>query len=262
MKICPTCRTVYDNDSPAFCLNDGQALVVADNLNAANLNQAPKKTGGLPLVPAILGGFLLFAIVVGGAGVYLFRRGEEKARTNANTQKTPNQPETNISANAAGNLPSVQIESNKAAGAAPQTVASASSVRKPEKGNFYFPNFAFDGNSATAWCEGAEGAGESEWLKFEFDREVLLKQIKIEPGYFKNADLWAKNNRLAAVALQYSNGATTGGFRLRDAMEAQTINIENPIRTSSIKIIIDEHYPGTSPSDDTLVSEVSFVTEQ
>ena len=262
MKVCPACQTIYENDSLAFCLNDGTSLVAADNFNPANFNAPPKKSGGLPLVPAILGGFLLFAIVVGGAGVYLFNRGEEKAGTNANAKKTPSQPETNISANTAGNLPSVQIESNKSGGAAPQIVASASSVKKPEKGNFYFPNFAFDKNSATAWCEGAEGAGAGEWIQFEFDREVLLKQIKIEPGYFKNADLWAKNNRVAAVALQYSNGATAGGFRLRDAMEAQTINIENPVRTGSVKIIIDENYPGASPSGDTLVSEVSFVTEQ
>jgi hypothetical protein len=272
MKICPLCQAAYEDDSLVFCLQDGTNL--ADASTYGQNSQSTENKSNLPLIGAILGGFLLLALIVGGAGLYFFGRGEseKRAREVNNREERGDAVLSNRQTNHSSSVE--RIETNKTlplppsasnsappsnVSAQPQIISSASSVRKPDKGNFYFPNFAFDGNPATAWCEGAKGAGEGEWLKFEFDREVALKQIKIQPGYFKSAQSWSDNNRVSAVSIQFSDG-TTRKFSFPDQMQQQMLDIES-VRTNWVKITIDDYFAGNFDANDTLISEVSFVTE-
>lgn len=274
MKVCPTCQTDYADDSNVFCLNDGTPLVD----RRQNLRQTPPqnaKRSSLPLVLAILAGFVVFAVIVGGIGLFLFAGGGERSAENSETRAanvgTPsgNQNKSTASVNVNQGLSSVQIETNRAgsvrpsassaANAAPRIVGSASSVRRADKGNFYFPNFAFDKNPATAWCEGAVGVGVGEWLNFEFDREVRLRQIKIEPGYFKSSQSWRDNNRVAEALIEFSDG-TSQVANFADQMTAQTIDTGSKL-TRWVRVTIEDVYEGARDAEDTLISEVSFVTE-
>lgn len=263
MKICPVCNANFADDSLAFCLNDGTPLVSAapaSNFGASGLNLPPPKNSNLPIIAAILGGFVLLAVVVGALGIYAFRDGgkpptNDKLIVNTNfnaAPKTENPVAEQINAKKQ-NSPSAANVKNES-----NTVISSSSVRQPEKGNFYYPNFAFDKNPATAWCEGTGGAGVGEWLQFNFGREVSLKSMNIQPGYFKNSEAWQKNNRVAAVTVEFSN-RTIMDFEFPDEMTAQTIAFDN-VRTESVKITITDFYPGSTDAQDTLISEVSFVT--
>jgi hypothetical protein len=231
----------------------------------------PSRSGGsnASIIAAILIGFAFLALVVGGLGVYYFSR-EDRAPI-ANITNNANQTELGTAeTNSETKSPAERMDNRKnvplpATSADPKTnanvqiVASSSSVRRSEKGNFYFPNFAFDGNSATAWSEGTKGAGVGEWLQFNFNREVALKQIKIQPGYFKNDEVWRKNNRVARITIKFSDN-TIRQFSFADEMKTQTIDVGRT-RTGWVKITIDDYFPGASDAEDTLISEVSFVTE-
>lgn len=270
MKICPTCQTVYADDSNVFCSNDGATLVDSQNFRGPQT----RFHSSLPLVLAILAGFAIFAVVVGAVGFYLFERGGsgkiEKPNANANAAAADNQNKAGVNANSSRGQASVEIETNRgasngkahtppAADAPLMTVASASSVRKQEKGIFYFPSFAFDKNSNTAWCEGASGAGIGEWIDFQFRSEVRLRQIKIQPGYFKTPQIWRDNNRVAEALVEFSDGTSqTASFS--DEMQTQTIDVGSK-QTGWVRITIEDVYAGADDSEDTLVSEVSFVTE-
>lgn len=271
MRFCPNCQTPDDDVSLRFCLQCGTPL--------SNPAQVPKTSGNAIIIVAILGGFLLLMLLVGGIGVYLFSRTDNEPPTNLTNSQTKPRNENERTNTQNNQRPSVEqlantplFPSNSAnvnisadssknpVNAQPRIVASASSVRKPDGGNFYFPNFAFDNNLATAWCEGVNGAGVGEWLQFSFDREVTLKQIKIAPGYFKNDEAWRKNNRLARISVQFSDNSTRE-FSFENDKSVQTLDV-GQIRTNWVKITIEDYFAGASDSNDTLISEVSFVTER
>lgn len=276
MRFCPNCQSKYADDSLQFCLRCGTPLSFDTAERAA---RGLQKSNNTVIVIAILGVFALITIVVGGLGVIYFSRSDEKTTIAASNKEQLNSPNEDAQETRNSNAPSVErLNDNRAFGTSDnskasnassnvskknvmeQVVVSASSVRKPEKANFYFPNFAFDNNSATAWCEGANGAGAGEWLRFEFEREVTLKEIKIEPGYFKNPDVWAKNNRVARVNVEFSDGSSAREFELTDGQQTQTLKVGR-VSTKSVRITILDFFAGTADSDDTLISEVSFVTE-
>src|SRR5207253_6001232 len=73
---------------------------------------------------------------------------------------------------------------------------SSSSVRLAVQSNTYYPANAIDGKRSTAWIEGVDGPGLGEWIRFDFDREINLHRIVIQPGYFKSPSIWAQNNRI------------------------------------------------------------------
>lgn len=269
MKVCSNCQSRYTDESLQFCLQCGTPLLKSEQLREPSGN-------GL-IIAAIVSGFILLTLVVGVIGIYLFSRPDHKDQnTAANSQNTQNNSNEKISARN-DQIPVEQLNGNKLSApfptnsvnsaksvnglnnAPPRIIASASSVRKSEDGNFYFPNFAFDNNPATAWCEGAPGAGLGEWLQFNFDREVTLKQIKIQPGYFKNDKVWAKNNRLAKITVKFSDNSTRE-LSFSDERKQQTLDIGRT-RTNWVKITIEDYFAGASDSDDTLISDVSFVTE-
>ena len=118
---------------------------------------------------------------------------------------------------------------------------------------------AFDGNSRTAWAEGAKGAGVGQWIAFDFENEVTLKQVVIEPGYFKTDEIWRKNNRLKSAIVKFSDNSSRR-FEFKDSMEEQKLDVGS-VKTKSVMISIKSVYRGKTDSRDTLISEVSFVVE-
>ena len=76
----------------------------------------------------------------------------------------------------------------------------------------YGPQLAFDGDPATAWCEGEPGHGEGKGITVVLDKPRTLVAIEIHGGYFKSADLLAANSRVRELALTASNGASGQTF--------------------------------------------------
>jgi hypothetical protein len=139
--------------------------------------------------------------------------------------------------------------------------ASSSSVRLAVQSNTYYASNAIDGKRSTAWIEGVDGPGIGEWIRFDFDREINLHRILIQPGYFKSPDIWSQNNRLATVTVQFSDGSSRA-LSFDNRMDSQRADVGS-VRTRWVRVIIRSVYPGTNPgaTDDTGFSEIAFEWE-
>ena len=135
--------------------------------------------------------------------------------------------------------------------------ASASSIRLAVQSNTYYAANAIDGKRSTAWIEGVDGPGIGEWIRFDFDRDIVIHRILIQPGYFKSPQIWAGNNRLATVTAQFSDGSSRE-LTFTDTMTSQKVDV-GAIRTRWVRFVIKSVYYGTDP--DTAVSEVAFEWE-
>ena len=135
--------------------------------------------------------------------------------------------------------------------------ASASSIRLAVQSNTYYAANAIDGKRSTAWIEGVDGPGIGEWIRFDFDREIVIHRILIQPGYFKSPQIWAGNNRLAVLTAQFSDGSSRE-LTFTDSMTSQKVDV-GAIRTRWVRFVIKSVYYGTDP--DTALSEVAFEWE-
>jgi serine/threonine protein kinase len=128
---------------------------------------------------------------------------------------------------------------------------SASSTRVP-----YYPGNLIDQNLRTPWDEGVDGPGIGEWIKCDFDREISLNSIRIYPGYFKSQAIWAKNNRLAAASISFSDGSSVH-VNFPDLMQPLDVSTGG-VRTSWVKLVIENIYSGANDNLDTPISEMKF----
>jgi hypothetical protein len=136
--------------------------------------------------------------------------------------------------------------------------ATASSVLPTDTAPQYAPQAAIDGTVSTSWVEGGSGPGIGEWLELRFPQEIELYSLGFSIGYDRDTDIFYANNRIRSATLVFSSGEQT---RLvfqdeRGIQELPMVRAPGPnIRTTSVKIIIDDVYPGTR-HDDTCLAEV------
>src|SRR5713226_4752739 len=135
--------------------------------------------------------------------------------------------------------------------------ASASSTRLAVQSNTYYAANVIDGKRNTAWIEGVDGPGIGEWIRFDFDREIVIQRILIQPGHFKSPQSWAGNKRRAVVTAQFSDGSSRE-LTFADSMTSQKVDV-GAIRTKWVRFVIKSVYYGTDP--DTALSEVAFEWE-
>ncbi|HSS22769.1 MAG TPA: discoidin domain-containing protein [Pyrinomonadaceae bacterium] len=273
MKLCPQCKRSYVDDSLRFCLNDGSVLVRDEDatqhygakqkdredtvsrqaplmpgpaaspvpVTAATSSSSPILTAGVVMIAVLL----LVLSLVGVAFVYKYWKASDNSV--AQPVSSPSPAATHETAS----------PTRTALPGALQINTSASSVRYSVQANTYDPANAIDNNKKTAWIEGVDGSGVGEWLRFDFGREINLHRIVVLPGYFKSPDIWAQNNRLAAVTLQFSDGSSQH-FNFPDRMERQVLDL-GAVKTRWMRLVIDQVYSGSDP--DTAVSEVVFEWE-
>jgi hypothetical protein len=291
MKRCPTCRSTYTDDSLRFCLQDGSQLVhISDEerssdapptevfdarvvaptartrtsvptevIHSRATEVAEHKAGSAhtssskALKATLILAAALFVASI-GLGLTLWLRSSPASSTNnQNTVTSEGSPAKAVDGNSNTSTAPAKSESQSAS-AVKSIKATASSTRPALAGNTYEPGNVLDGRLMTAWVEGVSGAGIGEWLRCDFGREVTLNRISIAPGYFKSPQIWARNNRLAAATFYFSDG-TSRPFRFPDRMEEQILEI-GAIKTSWVRIVIDEVYDGTDP--DTAISQLAF----
>jgi hypothetical protein len=140
----------------------------------------------------------------------------------------------------------------------PFATTSASSHLPTDRGGQYQSWMATDGALETSWVEGVAGPGIGEWIELRFPATIEVHSIRMDVGYDRDADIFAKNNRIKKVTLIFSNGEEVElGFA--DARGMQTIPLVRApgpnIETTYVKAVIEEVFPG-SKYDDTCLAEI------
>ena len=154
-------------------------------------------------------------------------------------------------------------------GAIPVKKASASSVLVETVGGYtysYPASNVVDGDIATAWIEGANGAGAGDtWgqtLLLEFDGVYNVSRIDFWLGWARTKELYEKNKKPWSLEVTFSNGeAYTLEFdnlSYKETVRApQTWNLSRPIRASWVEFKIMTVYKGWDGVDDTCISEIA-----
>jgi F5/8 type C domain len=201
---------------------------------------------------------LLLTTLVAIAAIYVIQHSGNTNANQANAESpTPRRPSPDPSKSREGDF-----TPSPSPNGPPLTItASASSVRMAVQANTYYASNAIDGQNNTAWIEGDFGPGEGAWIRFDFNREINLHRIIIQPGYFKSTSVWAQNNRMATMTAQFSDGSSRV-LSFPDRMESQRIDLGS-IKTRWVRLVIGSVYHGTDPgpNDDTALSEVAFEWE-
>ena len=294
MKQCPKCKRSYRDDTLRFCLDDGVPLVGAGEMRRQSDQEPPptavmpgltQPTIPTPTVPSYPSGgefrperevrqpntvltvgvitiAVLLLALVGIAAYFVLRQSSPDQKvvstppTNAKqeqTNKPKNDPVTSDSPRSSDEITTPESKQ----GTPLKITASASSVRLAVQSNTYYAANAIDGKRSTAWIEGVDGPGIGEWIRFDFDREIKLHRILIQPGYFKSPQIWAQNNRLATITAQFSDGSSRD-LNFTDSMTSQKVDVGS-IKTRWVRFVIKSVYYGTDP--DTALSEVAFEWE-
>lgn len=119
----------------------------------------------------------------------------------------------------------------------------------------YGPENTRDDRVESAWVEGVKGPGVGEWIAFTFKPQTI-QYLEIYPGYGKSKDLFFANHRLKRATLIFSDG-TRVAVQLFDEMRVQTVALPALVHTSSLRLIIEEVFPGAQ-YDDTAIAEISW----
>ncbi|MGZ8847017.1 MAG: discoidin domain-containing protein, partial [Pyrinomonadaceae bacterium] len=211
--------------------------------------------------PILTGGVIAIALLllalVGIVGYFVIKQ----SNTNQPTQASDATPTpANRATPAAKETPDERdnsFTSTSQTGGPLKITGSSSSVRLAVQSNTYYPANMIDGKRSTAWIEGVEGPGLGEWIRFDFDRDIKLHRILIQPGYFKSPQIWAQNNRLQTVTAQFSDGSSRQ-LNFDNRMESQKVDVGS-VKTRWVRLTIGSIYYGTDP--DTAISEIAFEWE-
>jgi len=284
MKRCPKCNRSYQDDTLRFCLEDGSSLTsitreaeapptermphgmptqksVAPTIpsypHIAPVSQSETRQSSPLLTGGVIAIALLLLMLVGIAGYFVIRQSwpNQTSQTSSNPTPTP----ASGAAQTVNATPkqSVSSVSSTSPGTPLQITPSSSSVRLAVQSNTYYPANAIDGKRTTCWMEGVDGPGIGEWIRFDFDREIKLHRILIQPGYFKSEQIWAQNNRVATLTAQFSDGSSRE-LSFDDRMESQKVDV-GAVKTRWVRFTIKSVYYGTDP--DTAISEIAFEWE-
>jgi hypothetical protein len=211
----------------------------------------PSKSHGPAMMAAVIA-IAALLLISGGLGLALWLRSSGESNRNAANGESNSQATTNAGRETATG------KGNERSGTAPGRItATASSTRPALAGNTYEAGNVLDGRLMTAWAEGVDGPGVGEWIRCDFEREVTLLRMSIAPGYFKSPQIWARNNRVAAATLYFSDGSSRP-IRFDDRMEEQLVEL-GAVRTSWVRLVIKEVYAGTDP--DTAISQLAFESQ-
>ncbi len=288
MKRCPKCNRKYEDDTLRFCLEDGSPLSdgarhpeppateilprVQPTLKSSagptipsypnpgefRPSQSETRQSNPILTAGVVAIVVLLVALVGIAAFFVLRQtsGDESAQAKRTGDNRGSSPTVREGAPSPSTKSSP--EASEPANTAPIKITpSASSVRLAVQANTYYPANTMDGKRSTAWIEGVDGPGLGEWIRFDFDREINLHRILIQPGYFKSPAIWAQNNRLQTITAMFSDGSSRD-LNFSDRMDSQKVDLGS-VKTRWVKFVIKSVYYGTDP--DTSISEVAFEWE-
>ncbi|HJZ78863.1 MAG TPA: discoidin domain-containing protein [Pyrinomonadaceae bacterium] len=286
MKRCPKCNRTYQDDTLRFCLEDGSLLTSATREGEAPSTAilpaptAPTQKSAVPTIPSypniarasasetrqsnplltagVITIALLLLLLVGIVGYFVLKHsGADQTNQTASNPRPAPTTGSNQTVKATPNDRDDAFTSTAQTGNPLKITPSSSSVRLAVQSNTYYPANAIDGKRTTCWMEGVDGPGIGEWIRFDFDREIKLHRILIQPGYFKSPAIWAQNNRIASLTAEFSDGSSRQ-LSFDDRMDSQKVDV-GAVRTRWVRLKIASVYYGTDP--DTAISEIAFEWE-
>lgn len=113
-----------------------------------------------------------------------------------------------------------------------------------------------DGDITSCWADGVPGQGIGEYIAYNFRGTYQVNGLTIWAGHHKTIDLFYKNSRPARIRVEGSDGSVSR-WNLGDGMNRHTITFNQPVNVSSLRIYIEDVYPG-SKWQDTCIAEVEF----
>lgn len=131
----------------------------------------------------------------------------------------------------------------------------------------YHPNYALDGDPATAWVEGVDGVGVGEWIGWQTSQVSAVHRVKlrVRNGYQKSAALLTANAAPSRVSIELrSSGAVV--FRqtvdLKRTLDWQDVVLDPPsdVPLDEVRLQIDAVQPGSAYAD-TCLSEVEVYVD-
>lgn len=134
--------------------------------------------------------------------------------------------------------------------------ASASSVYEGDTLGEHGPENLYDGKLDTNWAEDAPGNGIGEYVLFSFNGTYAVNKLHIYIGSHLNKDYFKKNCRPKVISLTFSDGSTER-IQLEDSYAEQTITLKQYYYTDSVRLTIEDVYPGTKYMD-TVIAELDF----
>lgn len=149
----------------------------------------------------------------------------------------------------------------------PFATTSSSSYLPSDRWGTYRDFSAIDGSLSTPWTEGVDGPGTGEWIMLTFPGTIEVHALGIDVGYdhdpgdpMHDEELFTANNRLKSATVIFSNGEQVE-LDFSDTRGVQQIPLARapgpPIETTTVKVVIDDVYPGTR-FDDTCLAEVEI----
>ena len=254
----PPTEIMHERGSPT--------LKVAGPTQSSYDARAEPRAGNPLLTAGVIAIALLLLALVGIAGYFVLRQQATSPTVREGSgSPTPNREKAAAQKNdpvpTDTRSPDEMSTPEPRAGTPLKITASASSVRLAMQSNTYYAANAIDGRRNTAWIEGVDGPGVGEWIRFDFDREIVIHRILIQPGYFKSPLIWTENNRLAVLTAHFSDGSSRD-LSFVDSMTSQKADV-GAIKTRWVRFVIKSVYHGTTPgsTDDTALSEIAFEWE-
>ncbi len=138
---------------------------------------------------------------------------------------------------------------------------SASSTLPGEPGISYQATNLNDRKQSTVWVEGdTSGNGLGTTVEFDLGGTHTVTELHIWNGNWYTWDFWNRHNRVKEVVISFSDG-TKESHTLVDEMARQVVKLNKPVRTSTVKLKIQQVYRGTT-FPDTVLSEVIIYDDQ
>lgn len=243
IAFCTKCGAPVEGvDRPAPVSTDG---VPQRSYYASSSTRPSESRTGL-----IVGICVVVAVIVIAAAAFFF--------------VIPNMTSSNVSKSSSVSAPAASPSSSNAGASAQFEAPAFTSVQvssqlpgDSDTADYGAVNLT-DGNSETAWNEGATGDGAGEWIKFTAGTPQRVTSVSIMGGfprtYKDGSDVYFKNNRPKQITISYNGGSEK--FTMQDLRgQFQTFTLAKPVETTQITITIDSVYKGTK-YDECCIAEV------
>ncbi|HWD26454.1 MAG TPA: hypothetical protein VG387_04770 [Rhizomicrobium sp.] len=117
----------------------------------------------------------------------------------------------------------------------------------------YGPEHLFDGNPATAWCEGVPGPGNGQQIQIAFSRPQVVKAITFINGYARSGEAITRANSIRTLDAVWPDG-TMSSIAIPDRREPFTFMPDHKGAVVGFTLRIDQVNGSKWP--DTCLTEV------
>jgi len=159
--------------------------------------------------------------------------------------------------------------------AAPADVTASSTL--PSSQDEWLASKAADSKLATGWIEGATDSGVGESLTLSLGRPRNIRMVRVVPGCAASPESWEKHNRLVKFSLVFEGGTVVSVNRRGTTAEMDSqveahedfvlpgvgfgtqtlVFLSKPVKSSWIKLAVEEVEKGSGETDETCISEIS-----